>query len=101
MLEELGCEEEAAYESYPTLVYTITKLGAVYILVKKAPAKYFWYNVDEYLCYNGEDSPVSTKYFITWKEAVDHMREVGAVIYMYNTMDDIAHVCHWAEALHI
>ena len=99
MLEELGHKEEIDYECYPTLVSIITKLGAVYILVKKAPAKYFWYNV-EYLRYNGEDSPVSTKYF-TWKEAVSHMREVGAVIYMYNTMDDVAHVCHWAEVQHI
>ena len=92
MLEELGRKEETDYESYPALVAMYAPLEAVYVLVKRAPAKYFWVNV--------EDFHIATKYF-TWKEAVAHMRKVGAVIYMYDTMDDVAHVCHWAEAQHM
>ena len=105
MLKELEHGKEWDYESYPALVAMIAPLGAVYVLVKKEPAKYrlnrtpvvlapkyFWVNV--------EDSHISPRCF-TWKEAVDTMREVGAVIYMYSTMDDVAHVCHWAEVQHV
>ena len=96
--KEWDYEDYEDYEDYPALVSMVTKLGAIYMLVKKG-TKYFWFNVEDSR-FNVEDSRVSTKYF-TWEEAVDHMREVGAMIYMYDTMDDVAHMCHWAEARHI
>ena len=92
MLKELEHGKEWDYEHYPALVAMIAPLGAVYMLVKKAPAKYCWFNVEE--------SRVATGYF-TWRGAIDHMWNLDAVIYMYDTMDDVAHVCHWAEALHM
>jgi len=90
MLKELKCGEEVDYENYPSLVAMVASLGAVYMLAKKVPKKYFWYTV-EYLHCNVKASPwysMSTKCF-TWKGAVDHMRNIGAVIYMYNTRDDV------------
>ena len=106
MLKELKCGEEAEYEDNPALVAMVARLGTVYMLVEKKPAKhikYFWYNV-EYLDCDAKGAPrfsmsspwysMATKCF-TWKGAVDYMRNIGAVrdlgavIYMYDTMDDV------------
>jgi len=92
MLKELEHGKEWDYECYPALVAMIAPLGAVYVLVKAEPAKYCWFNVEE--------SRVATGYFM-WEGAIDHMWNLDAVIYMYSTMDDVARVCHWAEALHM